>query len=131
MNESERFLSTKVFIAALQSVLAEEVDKSGAIPFDPESFAKTAQELAGKGNGFANKFPVFRTVAGPGCPDFQEGMTLAQSAGLISRQNPSQEAFWIKASRRQLRFAASVSDFQAATDFARDYLKRTAPSSQP
>jgi hypothetical protein len=128
MNEAERFASTKLFIAALQAVLAEASLEGKPIPFDPESFARTVQKLREKGNSFATKFPTFRTIAGPGCPDFQEGMTVAQSAGLISRQNPTHETFSIKASRRQLTSVAAGSDFRAATELARDYLSLTAPS---
>ena len=98
MNDAERLRATRVFVAALKDLLAKQARANAAVPFDPRTFAVVVKELGEGGNTFARRFQVFETVAGKSCPDFLQGMTAAQSAGLISRLNPTYQFFAVSMS---------------------------------
>lgn len=97
MTDAERLQATRLFIAALSTVAPGGADP---LPFDPRAFAEVVAQLQAKGNKFAQRFMVFETVAGKSCPDFQQGMTAAQSAGLIARQNPWYQFFSVRMAHR-------------------------------
>jgi hypothetical protein len=92
MTDAERLTAIQAFIAALHRV----APGGRPIPYDPSSFARVVKDLAETGNVLAQQFGVFNTAAGPSSPDFLQGMTAAQSAGLISRMNPTYEFFSIQ-----------------------------------
>jgi hypothetical protein len=118
MDDSERLDALRLFIGALVRVLGGPQ----VIPFDPASFASAVAEGQGKGDEFAQKFALYTTIAGSRCPDFQEGLTLAQAAGLISRQNPTYTSFVPRMPARQLRrLETSDAAFQGAEKLARNY----------
>ncbi|HEY4240626.1 MAG TPA: hypothetical protein VGM88_12480 [Kofleriaceae bacterium] len=99
MTDAERLQATRIFIAALSQVTPEFTEP---IPFDPRTFAEVVASLQATGNAFAKRFIVFETVAGKNCPDFQHGMTAAQSAGLIARQNPTYQYFSVRMAHRTI-----------------------------
>lgn len=96
MTDAERLKATSLFIAALSDACPD----ADPIPFEPSTFAEVVAELQAQGNAFAVRFAVYETVAGKSCPDFQYGMTAAQSAGLIARQNPTYQYFSVRMARR-------------------------------
>jgi|SRR6185369_9354564 len=120
MDDSERLNSLRLFIGALTRVLGSQKE----VPFDPVSFAKVVADAQGEGNEFARRFAVYTTIAGKLCPDFQEGLTLAQSAGLISRQNPSYTQFSLRMPLRQVRRLEEDGIFEAAEQLAERYTER-------
>jgi hypothetical protein len=63
-------------------------------------------------------------MAGKRCPDFQEGLTLAQTAGLISRQNPAYTWFSLRMPMRHVRRLQEDQEFQAARQLAEGYTAR-------
>jgi hypothetical protein len=83
MNEARRNRAIRAFVATVY-----ESGGNRPVRYDPRAFAEVIRELASS-NAFAREFRFFDTIAGPSCPDFERGMTAAQSAGLISRLNPS------------------------------------------
>jgi len=94
------------------------------VPLDASAFAASVANLGGS-NALASKFPVFTTVSGRLCPDFQEGLAIAQSAGLISRLNPSFQRFTVNLSGRQIARLSDDARFEDARRLAREYLSRT------
>lgn len=120
MDDSERLNSLQLFIGALTSVLGERQE----VPFDPASFAVVVADAQEHGNEFARRFAVYTTIAGKRCPDFQEGLTLAQTAGLISRQNPAYTWFSLRMPMRHVRRLQEDDQFQAARQLARGYTAR-------
>lgn len=127
MTESERFEATRLFIAALKNLIAATKPDTRVIPFEPRVFALAVHEEAKKGNSFAEKFQVYKTVAGKSCPDFQQGMTAAQSAGLISRQNPTYQFFSVTMSPRLVESTLSsveTSVSQGVNALAEGYVAR-------
>lgn len=124
MNDNERLELSHLFVAAVQKKLGHPKD---SVPLDARAFAEAVQEI-GEGNRVATRFRVYRTISGPACPDFQQGMTLAQSAGLISRLNPSYERFVVDVSPRQRADLEKQGLFEDALVLADEYLKRAAGS---
>lgn len=124
MNDAERFEATRSFIAALSLTRS---DSDNAIPFDPVQFADVVHKLRQQGNAFAGRFPIYNTVDGKSCPDFQLGMTAAQSAGLISRQNPSYQSFSVRMPPRVAKQAlAREAESESARELAEEYYSSVA-----
>lgn len=124
MTDAERFEFTRLFVGALAAVQPEQ-EQGKPVPFDPRAFAEVVAEEAKRDNRIAMRFAVFPTVSGKRCPDFQYGLTIAQSAGLISRQNPSFESFSVLMPPRQRRELEAHSLFQNARSIAQLYLEAT------
>lgn len=94
MTDADILRATKLFVAALGKVTE---GAAVAIPLEPRVFADLVKN---GGGGYADRFMVFNTVTGSNCPDFQQGMTAAQSAGLIARMNPTYQFFTVRMSQR-------------------------------
>lgn len=128
MDDADRLHVTKLFVAAVQAELgARGGGRQGDLsaPLDPGAFASAVEQL-GPGNKIASEFPALPTISGPLCPDFQQGMAVAQSAGLISRLNPSFQRFTINLSKRQVSILeADDSRFGDAQLLAKKYLALT------
>lgn len=79
MTETEQVNIISMFLAAL-------IVTSGyrtSVPFNTLKFGELVDSLPD--NLFAKKFPVTKTPVGPRCRDFREGISLAQSLGLVTR----------------------------------------------
>ena len=126
MDDSERLSSLRLFIGALARVLGNVNE----VPFDPTSFATAVDNAQRENNAFASRFAVYTTIAGRRCPDFLEGLTLAQSAGLISRQNPNYTSFVLRMPTRQIRRLEAEQEFTDAEDLARHYLQLVGPDTE-
>lgn len=130
MDDTARLHLTKLFVAAVQSELTSRIGtKELSAPLDPGAFARAVEQL-GFGNKVASEFPALTTISGPLCPDFQQGMAVAQSAGLISRLNPSFQRFTINLSKRQVGMLETDSRFSDAKLLAKKYLALTLGSSE-
>lgn len=121
MDDADRLELTRLFVAAITAELGASSEDS--VPMNGSAFADAVKRLAD--NPLAAKFAVLTTVAGPMCPDFQEGMAIAQSAGLISRLNPSFQRFTVNLSGRQVRTLAADPNFPDARRLAQQYLALT------
>ncbi|MBI2392249.1 MAG: hypothetical protein HYV09_21860 [Deltaproteobacteria bacterium] len=121
MDDADRLELTRLFVAAITAELKAFSEES--VPMSGSAFAAAVSRL--RDNPLASRFSVLTTVAGPMCPDFQEGMAIAQSAGLISRLNPSFQRFTVNLSGRQVRGLASDPQFAAARYLAKEYLALT------
>jgi hypothetical protein len=126
MNDAERLQLTKLFVAAVYTELSRRNDSTSpsSVPLDPSAFAEAVRRQA-TGNRIASRFPIYTTVSGPLCPDFQHGMAVAQSAGLISRMNPSFQRFAVNLSARQVQTFATDDRFLEVQKLAREYLALT------
>ena len=120
MTDADRLQATRLFIAALSKVTTT----SESIPFEPRTFAEVVDKLRNDGNSFATRFMVYETVAGKNCPDFQAGMTAAQSAGLIARQNPTYQFFSVRMASRTAKELLRTQELvtqEAVSRVAREY----------
>lgn len=118
---------TKLLVASIYSELCTQTDsvRELAIPLDPRAFTRAVEQL-GSENQVASEFPVLMTPSGPLCHDFQQGLSIAQSAGLISKLGPSFQHFFINLSRREVNRLKTDSRFSDAQLLAKKYLGEAA-----
>jgi len=130
MNDASLFDLTKLLIAALCLELRTQSDnvRRLRVPVDPGAFARAVEQL-GHGNKAASAFPILMTLSGPLCYDFQQGLTIAQSAGLISRHSPSFQHFSINLSMREVNMLSTDSRFSDAQLLIKKYLELVLGSS--
>ena len=115
---------TKLLIAALYLELQAQSDnvRGLRVPVDPGAFTRAVEQL-GRGNKVASEFPILTTLLGPLCHDFQQGLAIAQSAGLISRHSPSFQHFSINLSMREVNTLSTDSRFSDAQLLIKKYLE--------
>jgi hypothetical protein len=115
---------TKLLIAALYLELRAQSDnvRGLRVPADPGAFTRAVEQL-GSGNKVASEFPILTTLSGPLCHDFQQGLAIAQSAGLISRHSPSFQHFSINLSMREVNTLSTDSRFSDAQLLIKRYLE--------
>ena len=115
---------TKLLVAGLYlEFLAQRDNVRGLpVPLDPGAFTRAVEQLVPE-NKVAAEFPIWPSLSGPRCPDFQEGLAIAQSAGLISRLSPSFQHFTINLSMREVNRLRADSRFGDAQQLATKYLE--------
>ena len=124
MNDVTLLHLTKLLIAALYLELRGQNDsvRGLPVPLDPGAFTRAVEQL-GHGNKVASEFPVLTTLSGHLCHNFQQGLAIAQSAGLISRLSPSFQHFTINLSMREVNMLKTDYRFNDTQLLAKKYLE--------
>jgi len=122
MNDSQCLTSIRLFLAAIWQLRRD--DRRGrpdlVVPYDVRAFARALGRDLGEGHPYAERFLILGHPGNRTCPDFNRGMDLARSAGLMHR---CEGGFHVDMMQRTILVSQRDVDYAAMTSIAAKYLE--------